>query len=176
MEDLLIRPAVEADLPALLALVQALTRHHADAPRVTLATLKRDVFGAAPWFQVLVAEAGAVAGAAAVAGAEAGAEAETGAARLVGYAALLPLARLGYGERGMDLHHLFVVEAAQRGGVGQALVRASEALARGLGCSYLIIGTHPGNRAAQEYYQRIGYDPIGTTSVRFTRRLGVVEG
>ena len=155
MADVVIRRALEADLPDLLAMVQALTRHHADAPRVTLAALRRDVFGVSPWFQTLVA---------------------TRAGGVVGYAALLPLARLGYGERGMDLHHLFVVEAARRAGVGSALVRAAEDLALGLGCGYLIIGTHPGNRAAQEYYQRMGYDPMGNTSMRFTKTLGLAGG
>ncbi len=106
--------------------------------------------GAGPWFHVLVAE---------------------NAGELVGYAALLPLARLGCGERGLDLHHLFVAESARRLGIGTALVRAAEDMARGLGCSYLIIGTHPGNWAAQEYYQRLGYGPMPNTAVRFTRRL-----
>lgn len=155
MDGVVIRRAVTADLAGLLAMVQALTRYHADEPRVTIATLERDVFGPSPWFQVLVAEA---------------------AGGLLGYAALLPLARLGYGERGMDLHHLFVAEGARRQGVGSALLRAAEALAAELGCVYLIIGTHPGNWAAQEYYQRLGYGRMGNTSVRFTRRLGGAAG
>jgi GNAT superfamily N-acetyltransferase len=110
----------------------------------------RDFFGEPPWFHGLVAEAGGA---------------------LIGYAALLPLARLGYGERGMDLHHLFVVEAARRSGIGTALLQAAEGLARDFGCSYLIIGTHPGNWAAQEYYQRLGYEKMLNSAVRFTRRL-----
>ena len=149
MGEVVIRRAEVADLAGLLAMVQALTRHHAEEPRVTLATLERDVFGVVPWFQVLVAEMDG----------------------LVGYAALLPLARLGYGERGMDLHHLFVGDGARRSGVGAALLRGAEDLARGLGCGYLIIGTHPGNWAAQAYYSRMGYGRMGNTSVRFTRRL-----
>ena len=155
VDGVVIRRAVEADLAELLGMVQALTRHHADEPRVTLETLERDVLGAVPWFHVLVAE---------------------GAAGLLGYAALLPLARLGYGERGMDLHHLFVTEAARRGGVGAALLQAAEDFGIGLGCTYLIIGTHPDNWSAQQYYQHRGYHPMGNTSVRFMRRLAVVEG
>ncbi|MGV8987847.1 MAG: GNAT family N-acetyltransferase [Cypionkella sp.] len=145
-----IRRAAQADLPALLGMVEALTLYHSDAPRLTLETLTRDIFGAQPWFHVLVADAGA---------------------ELLGYAATLPLARLGYGERGMDLHHLFVVEPARGHGIGTALVRACEAMARDMGCVYLIIGTHPGNRAAQAYYQKLGYGQMPATSVRFTRRL-----
>ncbi len=148
---MVIRTAQKADAPGLLAMVEALTRYHDDVPRATPVTVERDFFGDPPWFHGLVAEAGA---------------------RLIGYAALLPLARLGYGERGLDLHHLFVVEAARRRGVGSALVRAAEDLGRDLGCSYLIIGTHPENGAAQEYYRRLGYELIPNTAVRLTRRLG----
>ncbi len=150
MQGLVTRKAVADDAAGLLALAEALTRYHDDVPRLTRAGVERDFFGASPWFHGLVAEA---------------------AGALVGYAALLPLARLGYGERGLDLHHLFVVAAARRLGVGSALVRAAEVLGRDLGCSYLIIGTHPGNAAAQAYYQRMGYGPLPNTAVRFTRRL-----
>jgi GNAT superfamily N-acetyltransferase len=148
--DVTVRKAVPGDVAGLLPLVEALTRHHHDQPRVTLGTLERDIFGPVPWFHVLVAEA-------------------EGA--LQGYAALLPLARLGYGEIGLDLHHLFVAPAARRVGIGTRLVRAAEALAQDIGCGYVIIGTHPGNREAQVYYQRLGYVAMGNTSVRFTRRL-----
>lgn len=149
-QAVVIRKAVRADVPGLSAMIEALTRYHDDVPRVTPETVERDFFGDPPWFHGLVAEAGA---------------------RLIGYAALLPLARLGYGERGLDLHHLFVVEAARRSGTGTALLRAAEDLGCDLGCSYLIIGTHPGNWAAQEYYQRLGYEAMPNTAVRFTRRL-----
>lgn len=150
MQGVVIRKAVAADAAGLVALAEALTRYHDDVPRISLATVERDFFGPVPWFHGLVAEA------------------ETA---LLGYAALLPLGRLGYGERGLDLHHLFVIEAARRLGTGAALIRAAEALGRDLGCTYLIIGTHPGNWAAQQYYQRLGYGPMPNTAVRFTRRL-----
>ena len=88
------------------------------------------------------------------------------------YAALLPLARLGYGQRGMDLHHLFVAAPHRQQGIGTALLRGAEDLAQSLGCSYLIIGTHPENRAAQDYYQKLGYGPMPNTALRFTRKLG----
>ena len=150
-QEVIIRRAEPADLVTLLRLVEALTRHHDDVPRLTRDSLERDVLGPAPWFHVLVAARGA---------------------EVLGYAALLPLARLGYGERGLDLHHLFVAEAERRRGTGTALVRASEDLSRDLGCNYVIIGTHPGNWAAQEYYQRLGFDRMANSAVRFTRSLG----
>jgi GNAT superfamily N-acetyltransferase len=145
-----IRKAMAADAPGLLAMAEALTRYHDDEPRLTPASVARDLFGDPAWFHALVAEVDGT---------------------LVGYAALLPLARLGYGERGLDLHHLFVIETARRAGVGTALVRAAEDLGRDLGCGYLIIGTHPGNWAAQEYYQRLGYGPMPNTAMRFTQRI-----
>jgi GNAT superfamily N-acetyltransferase len=145
-----IRAAGKADQAALLGMVQALTRHHADEPLVTEASLTRDFFGPEPWFRVLVAE---------------------GEAGLPGYAATLPLARLGYGARGLDLHHLFVTEGSRGQGVGRALVQACEVMARDLGCSYLIIGTHPDNSAAQACYQALGYAQMPTTAVRFTKVL-----
>ena len=147
---MLIRGPGPEDAAGLLVMVEGLTRHHGDVPRLTLDSLQRDLFGALPWFQVLVAE-------------------DEGA--LVGYAALLPLARLGYGARGMDLHHLFVAEGHRGRGVGTAVVAACEALARGLACSYLIIGTHPDNRAAQVWYQGLGYAPIPNTAMRLTKAL-----
>lgn len=150
-QEVIIRRAEPTDLVALLGLVEGLTRYHDDVPRLTRDSLERDVLGPVPWFHVLVAARGA---------------------EVLGYAALLPLARLGYGERGLDLHHLFVTEAERRRGTGTALVHASEDLARDLGCSYVIIGTHPGNWAAQEYYQRLGFDSMANTAVRFTRSLG----
>jgi GNAT superfamily N-acetyltransferase len=150
MQDVTIRPAAPPDLPALLALIEAMTRHHDDEPGVTAAGLARDFFGPEPWFRGLVA-------------AQAG--------QLIGYAALLPLARLGYGQRGLDLHHLFVAQGQRGRGIGTALIAASLDLARDLECDYMIIGTHPENFAAQGFYQSLGFERMPTTAVRFTRSL-----
>ena len=151
MPDFIIRPAALPDLPALLVLVEALTRHHGDEPKVTPDSLARDFFGAEPWFRVLVAELGGL---------------------VVGYAALLPRARLGFGQRGLDLHHLFVAEGQRRLGIGAALVTASVELARGLDCDYMILGTHPDNVLAQAYYPRLGFAlDTGAGGVRFFKLL-----
>ena len=151
MPDFIIRPAALPDLPALLVLVEALTRHHGDEPKVTPDSLARDFFGAEPWFRVLVAELGRL---------------------VVGYAALLPRARLGFGQRGLDLHHLFVAERQRRLGIGAALVTASVELARSLDCDYMIIGTHPDNVLAQAYYPRLGFAlDTGAGGARFFKLL-----
>ncbi len=150
-EGLRIRAVEQGDLAALLAMVVALTQHHGDVARVTVENLERDFLGALAWYHGLVAVQDA---------------------KVVGYAAALPLGRLGYGARGLDLHHLFVMPDARHLGVGRALVRGVEDLGRKLGCSYVIIGTHPDNLAAQAYYQHLGYGPHASTGKRFTKLLG----
>jgi GNAT superfamily N-acetyltransferase len=145
-----IRAVERGDLAALLALVVALTQHHGDVARVTVEILERDFLGARAWYHGLVAVQDA---------------------KVVGYAAALPLGRLGYGARGLDLHHLFVFPDSRMSGVGRALVRGVEDLGRNLGCSYVIIGTHPDNLAAQAYYQHLGYGPHASTGKRFTKAL-----
>ena len=149
-EGLRIRAVERGDLAALLAMVVALTQHHDDTARVTIESLEQDFFGPVVWYHGLVAMQGA---------------------EVVGYAAALPLGRLGYGERGLDLHHVYVQPALRRLGVGRALVRGVEELGRDLGCSYVIIGTHPDNVAAQAYYQHLGYGPHASTGKRFAKPL-----
>jgi GNAT superfamily N-acetyltransferase len=149
-EGVCIRAVERGDLAVLLAMVVALTQHHGDVARVTLESLERDFLGPVAWYHGLVAvQDGTV----------------------VGYAAALPLGRLGYGARGLDLHHLFVSPDARLLGVGRALVRGVEDLGRNLGCSYVIIGTHPDNVAAQAFYQHLGYGPHASTGKRFTKPL-----
>ena len=149
-EGLCIRAVERGDLAALLAMVVALTQHHGDVAQVTLENLERDFLGPVAWYHGLVAvQDGTV----------------------VGYAAALPLGRLGYGARGLDLHHLFVIPEARHLGIGRALVRGVEDLGRDQDCSYVIIGTHPDNVAAQDYYRHLGYGPHTSTGKRFTKLL-----
>ena len=149
-EGLCIRAVERGDLAALLAMVVALTEHHRDVARVTIESLEQDFFGPVVWYHGLVAVQDAT---------------------VVGYAAALPLGRLGYGARGLDLHHLFVIPEARHLGIGRALVQGVEDLGRNLGCSYVIIGTHPDNVAAQDYYQHLGYGPHASTGKRFAKLL-----
>lgn len=150
MEMLTLRPVRRADLPALLSMVQALARHHGDDPRATVDTLARDLFGRDRWVRGLVACNGPV---------------------LLGYALLMPLLRAHYGQRGMDLHHLFVVDHARGRGVGRALIAAAHATARSAGASYLSVGTHPDNLFAAKVYLACGFAPVPIAGLRFT--LGV---
>jgi len=133
-------------------MVAALTKHHGDEARLTPENLARDFFGPVAWYHGLVALRGP---------------------DVVGYAATLPLGRLGYGERGLELHHLFVDPTARHQGVGRQLVRAVETLGRNLGCTYVMIGTHPDNHAAQGYYQHLGYAPHASLAKRFSKRMDI---
>ena len=147
-----IRALEQRDLTALLAMVVALTKHHDDEARLTPENLARDFFGPVAWYHGLVAVRGP---------------------DVVGYAATLPLGRLGYGERGLELHHLFVEPTARHQGVGRQLVRAVETLGRNLGCTYVMIGTHPDNHAAHGYYQHLGYAPHASLAKRFSKRMDI---
>lgn len=145
-----IRPARPEDLPGLLSMVRALALHHGDRPEVTEADLRRDVFSAAPWLTVLVAD---------------------GPQGLHGYAALVPLAQLQDGLRGLELHHLFVRDDDRNLGTGSGLIEAAVAHARRMGCAFLTVGTHPDNAAALAFYERRGFLPRPVTGARLARRL-----
>lgn len=147
----MIRAATPADLPQLVVLITGLAAHHSDAATVTETTLARDVFGPHPCLQILVAE---------------------DSASLQAYAALTQLARLQWGQRGMDLHHLYVA-AGQRGkGLGTRLLQAVTHLARAQGCSYLTVSALASNTRAQDFYIRRGFRDAPVNAHRFVLDLG----
>lgn len=146
----LVRCAHQSDATRIVQMVEKLAAHHGDTPTLTADDLIRDISGENPWLHILVAEA----------------EGE-----LVGYAALCRLARLQFGLRGIDMHHLFA-EAAFRGrGVGHSLVEASKIKANALSCSYMTVSTHPDNYKAQAFYQALGFERKDAHSLRFSIQL-----
>jgi GNAT superfamily N-acetyltransferase len=147
MEKLIIRPVRRADLPDVLTMVHALARHHDDTPTATVDTLARDLFGRNRWARGIVARLGP---------------------DLTGYAVLAPLLRAQYGQRGMDLHHLFVKDHARGQGIGRALIDAACKVAQESGASYLSVGTHPDNHAAAQTYLACGFGPVPLAGQRFT--------
>jgi len=146
-----IRPVTDADLPQLHQMICALAAHHGDTPNVNPNQLRKDFIGPSRWYRVLVADAGP--------------------AGLVGYAALLPLGQLQSSSKGMDLHHLFVRPSVRGTGVGRALIDASNALCRALGCSLMTVGTHPDNHAAAQFYETRGFVPRHPSGPRFAMAL-----
>ena len=145
-----IRAARTADVSALLLMIAHLAAHHGDTATTTVEALQEDVFASPPWVSVLVAEG------------------DTG---LVGYAILCPLYRAQYGQRGIDLHHLFVIPEKRREGVGRSLIEAAIAQARSSRCDHLVIGATPDNLRAQAYYEALGFTRSELRGVRFTQRL-----
>ncbi|MEH6520283.1 GNAT family N-acetyltransferase [Sulfitobacter sp.] len=141
-----IRPIIEADILDVLPMIQALATHHGDKAAITVDELRRDALGPSPWVRVLVAEG-------------------------LGYAALCPLSQLQFGVRGMDLHHIFVVESARGRGVGRALIDAAIACAKAEGARYLTVGTHPENVHAQDIYRSAGFEEFNAAGVRFRMKF-----
>src|SRR3954452_24680434 len=147
----LIRKARETDAAAILAMVGQFARQHGDDPRASLAGLERDLFGPVPWVTALVAEQGT---------------------SLLGYAILCRMYRAHFGERGVDLHHLFVVERARSSGVGRRLVEAALDEAKLCGCTFLTVGTRPENLAAQRFYEKLGFERVPQAGPRFRTAVG----
>jgi GNAT superfamily N-acetyltransferase len=133
-----IRPAHRDDVPALLDLIGQLAAHHGDKASTSADALLRDAFATPPWIEILVAESDA---------------------RLIGYTVLCPLYRAQFAQRGLDMHHLFIVQDWRGKGVGRALIEAMVERARELGCAYVKVGTHPDNAAAQKFYLAYGFQP-----------------
>lgn len=138
-----IRIACEEDFTAVLAMVNALAAHHGDTPALTQDALRRDARG---WYHVMVAEA---------------------ENQIVGYAALLPTGQLQFGVRGIDLHHLYVLENRRGQGVGKGLIDAAIDHARKQGCAYVTVGTDPDNLAAQAVYLARGFERRAGAGARF---------
>ncbi len=142
----LIRKARKADAAALLEMVGQLARQHGDESRADLAGIERDLFGPVPWATALVADRGK---------------------SLLGYAILCRMYRAQFGQRGVDLHHLFVVERARSLGVGRRLVEAALDIAKQWNCSFLVVGTHPENVRAQRFYESLGFERTPQGGLRF---------
>lgn len=145
-QAVLVRPVEAGDLGLVADMVRALSQLHGDVPRVSEATLARDALGDDPWVWVYLAEVAGVG---------------------AGYMALTRLAWLHYGDRGMEVYHLFVRPEFRGQGVGQALIAAAKDLARAAGCVELKVGTHPDNDAAQDYYLSQGFVRQEVVGARF---------
>ncbi|MDC0737517.1 GNAT family N-acetyltransferase [Cognatishimia sp. SS12] len=143
--------ALPNDVPAILDMVAALAAFNDDQSTLSKAFLQQHAFGPVPIFRILVAE-----------------RAEGG---LIGYAALLPAARLHFGQLGCDLHHLFADVAARGQGVGRALVMAAAAWAAQEGARYLKVATNAENLKAQGFYTAVGFQRRRTLPPMFEMAL-----
>jgi GNAT superfamily N-acetyltransferase len=145
-----IRAAKSRDLPELNEMIGLLAAHHGDPAAITPEQLERDLFGAMPWIHALVAESEGL---------------------LLGYAILVPLYRAQDGQRGMDLHHLFVRDGHRGHGIGQHLVDRARETARKAGCGYLSVSAATGNVLAHRFYEQMDFKPRPVTGMRYLQAL-----
>jgi len=132
-----VRPAVEADLPDLVAFVRELAREEG-LPVEVVATeegLGRSLFGPSP-----AAEA-------AVACVDGGP---------VGFAVYFPTFSTALGRPGLHLDDLYVRRAFRGRGLGLALLRHVAGVARARGCERLEWWTLDWNEEAKRFYEHLG--------------------
>jgi GNAT superfamily N-acetyltransferase len=137
MPALTIRAAHRDDVPTIHRLLRALAAyenllHHAKA---TEADLRRDGFGARPYFEVLLVELDGDA---------------------VGLALFYPVYSTFEGRPGLYLEDLYVTERARGLGVGRRLMARLAALALERGCSRLALGVLHWN-SARDFYHHLGF-------------------
>lgn len=145
-----VRPIQRHDVPVVSGLIARLARHHGDVPAIDAARLEADLFGPAPWLHGLVVERFGY---------------------VVGYALMTHIYRAQLTQRGLDLHHLFVLESSRGLGLGRQLVDAALAYGRQEGCAFLAVGTHRENGKAQAFYRTLGFEPRGGGGERFAMSL-----
>jgi len=145
-----IRPIAFADLTRVLEMIQGLSAYHKEVAEITFDDLQRDAMGTHPWVQVLVAEQ---------------------AGELIGYTALIPKVRFHDGQRGMEVHHLYVDPKLRGKGIGQRLLDASASEAKSQHCTTLFIGTAPDNTEAQRIYETYGFERVEGSYPKFKLAL-----
>jgi len=145
-----IRAVTEADIPALRGMIDALSVHHGGQPQASSATLARDLLGANPWAYARIAEM---------------------QGEVAGYAIACPLYFAQSGERGMSLHHLYIMPQYRGSGLGTQLTLAMKDMALALGCTYLSVTAEPDNQSAQKFYKSLGMRPSPVTGLRFAMDL-----
>lgn len=142
----LIRPPRRDEAQDLARMISQLAAYHGDTATVQVQDLYRDVFSPDPWVWMLVAE-------------------QQG--QILGYTALYRAVQLHFGQRFLEMHHLFVLEKARGMRVGVALIDGAKALARDLGCRRLTVGTDPDNLKAQGFYLSQGFQRRPSFPPRF---------
>jgi ribosomal protein S18 acetylase RimI-like enzyme len=156
VSDVVVRPAVEADLAQVAQLAGQLVRMHHETDPARFLLVDRVEEGYARWFAQELTRAKAVVLVAAR------------PTEIVGYA---------YGAlEGRDwnmlldahgaIHDVFVASSARRAGVGHALVRALAAALEKLGAPRIVLSTMVSNEAAQRVFRECGFRP---TMLEMTR-------
>jgi len=136
MSEIVIRPALPADVGVILEFIKGLAafEHEPGAVKATTDDLLRDGFGAQPKFEVLIAER---------------------AGHPVGFALFFPTYSTWEGRSGIHLEDIFVIEEERGTGVGYRLMTALAALTVERGCARLELAVLHWN-PAREFYHRLG--------------------
>ena len=137
MTDFTIRPAVEADVPAILELIRGLAEYERAPHEVVcdLARLRESLFGAKPEAEVLIAAVGSMD---------------------AGFAVFFHNYSTWWGRRGLYLEDLFVRPAMRGRGIGKALLRELARIARDRGCARMEWSVLDWNQPAIDFYRGIG--------------------
>jgi GNAT superfamily N-acetyltransferase len=147
---LAVRKARKHDIAELSELITALAAHHGDRANNNPARLEHDLFGEMPWATAFVAET---------------------AGEIAGYALVYPTYRATEGERGLDLHQLYVKPEHRGSGVGKHLLSKVKTFASASGCAYVSVGAATGNFTAYRFYEGHGFKARPVTGMRFNATL-----
>ena len=164
--SLRVRPATEADLPALLGLADELrgqlmpgdaarARPGSPHPRVGAEARYVDALGDRRRHLVVVVDG------------PSDAEEVLGMALLTVAPANALLDHLA-----VHMNHAVVADRHRRRGAGRALVAAAAAFAEERGVDQLVVSVHPGSREANRFFARLGFAPL---AVRRTAPVAAVR-
>lgn len=155
----MLRPAVEADLDTIIELIQALADYERepDAVRLDREDLRRHLFGAKPYAEVIIAE--------------------TDAGQSAGFALFFHNFSTWEGKPGIYLEDLFVRPELRGQGYGKALLAELARLAVERGCARLEWAVLDWNEPSIQFYKALGARPMDEwTTYRVTgdalRQLG----
>jgi GNAT superfamily N-acetyltransferase len=140
--DLKIRPASEADVPAILTLIRALAEYEKASPGavpVTEDLLRESLFGPSPAVEGLVA---------------------LWSGEIAGYALFFHNFSSWRGRKGLYLEDLFVVPEKRGHGIGKALLRAVARIAVERGCARMEWLVLDWNHPAMGFYESLGAVPL----------------
>jgi GNAT superfamily N-acetyltransferase len=140
--ELVLRPATEADIPQIRALIHALAEYEhatAGAVPVTHSNLHEALFGPARFVEVLLACVGS---------------------QVAGYAMFFQNFSSWRGRPGIFLEDLFVVPEMRRRGIGHALLQELARIALRRNCARMEWLVLDWNRPAISFYRSLGATPL----------------
>jgi GNAT superfamily N-acetyltransferase len=140
--DLSIRPAGEADVPAVLGLIRALAEYEHAAPgtlAISEGLLREAMFGSPRAVEVLLASVGE---------------------EIAGFAMFFHNFSSWRGRRGIFLEDLFVRPEMRRRGVGRALLAELARIARERKCARIEWLVVDWNQPAIDFYRSLGAAPL----------------